>query len=186
MPSLQDQLLKAGIANKKNAKRAAAEKRRENAAHNAANQGKKKKQQQPKVSDTQLAIEKQAAEKAAKDRELNRQKQLAAEQKAQTAQIKQLIETNTVAREKGDAAYRFTDNGETQSIYVTTAQQKQLGSGVLAIVTLNEQYHLVPSAVANKVNERDTSYVVLVHEKNLAVDENDPYADFQIPDDFTW
>jgi len=67
--------------------------------------------------------------------------------------------------------------------------------GRLAIVKLEQAYELVPAAVADKINQRDNHTVVLqniISETSTAdasvdsVDEDDPYADFVVPDDLMW
>ena len=45
---------------------------------------------------------------------------------------------------------------------------------------------LVPRVIADKIAERDASLVVRVNKPVTAVDEDDPYAAFKIPDDLMW
>ena len=45
---------------------------------------------------------------------------------------------------------------------------------------------LVPRLVADKIAERDPSLVVRVTKASGEVDADDPYAAYQIPDDFMW
>jgi uncharacterized protein YaiL (DUF2058 family) len=40
--------------------------------------------------------------------------------------------------------------------------------------------------VAKKIEQRDAKVVVFKAEQNTIGKEDDPYADFQIPDDLTW
>ena len=62
-----------------------------------------------------------------------------------------------------------------------------LSSGRLAIAKLDERYELVPMAVAEKIKQRDEQCIILrEHNEKQEVDENDPYADYQIPDDLMW
>lgn len=71
--------------------------------------------------------------------------------------------------------------------------QAQLISGRLAIARLvidssgESQYAIIPASVADKIAQRDASSIVL----NSALsqeeqDEDDPYADFKVPDDLMW
>ncbi|USA44003.1 DUF2058 domain-containing protein [Spongiibacter taiwanensis] len=177
MASLQDQLLKAGIVDEKKAKKLKQEQRK------AAKQNKGK----PKVDEGKLAAQKAMAEKAERDRALARQRNLEAEKKAIQAQIVQLIQTNRVARNQGEVAYNFTDGKKIKKLYVDALQQKQLTNGVLAIVKLAEQYELVPARVAEKIQQRDPDAVLVLNAPQAnQVDEDDPYADYQIPDDLMW
>ena len=56
----------------------------------------------------------------------------------------------------------------------------------LAIVAHNGGFELVPKVIADKIAERAPESVVRVNKAATQVEEDDPYADFKIPDDFTW
>ncbi len=183
MASLQDQLLKAGLVDK-----------------SKANKAKKEKQKQAKSSrkgggraanEIQEAAKQEMARKTAQDRELNRQKQLASDEKALQAQIRQLVQLNRVDRTDGDIAYSFVDEDKVKNIQVTNELQKQLSLGRLAIVALahggERSYELVPTGVAEKIAQRDEQSVVQITAADESTPEQeDPYADYQIPDDLMW
>jgi uncharacterized protein YaiL (DUF2058 family) len=60
-------------------------------------------------------------------------------------------------------------------------------AGRLAIVSHGGGFELVPRVIADKIAERAPEIVVRVAKAApQAVEEDDPYADFKIPDDFTW
>lgn len=182
MASLQEQLLKAGLADEKKSKKALKQKRQQ--------QKVARKSKQTVVDETKIAAEKALAEKAERDRALNQQREAKALEKAIGAQIKQLIEMNKISDTKGDIGYNFTD-GTIKKLYVTKPVQDQLSNGRLAIVKwLDSQkahYEIVPAIVADKIAQRDASFVVLLNDKSQEViDEDDPYADFPIPDDLMW
>ena len=177
--SLQDQLLKAGLVDGKKIKQ--------------AKQAKKKQKKQQRQSGTEVidenkqAAQKSRAEKAGRDRELNRQRDEEAQRKAVVAQIKQLIEINRLPKDKGDVAFNFSDNNKIKKIYVTEEFQVQLSKGRLAIVKLNEQYEIVASPIAEKIAQRDQASVIVCNEAvGLEEDEDDYYADYKIPDDLMW
>ena len=178
MASLQEQLLKAGIVDKKKAKQVEQEKRK-NAKQ--ANKG------QPQINETKEQAKKALAEKSARDREINRQREAAAEIKAIAAQIKQLIEVNRIEHNNGESSYQFTDGTKIKKIYVSPKQHTQLSKGLIAIVRLEDQYELVPAPVADKISQRDKDIVLV---KNQATkdesEEDDYYADYKIPDDLMW
>ncbi len=180
MPSLQDQLLKAGVVDQKKAKQLNKEKRK------AAKQSKAKGQ--PQVDEAKAAAAKALAEKSERDREMNRQRQAEVEKKAIQAQITQLINTNKLDRKAGDLAYQFVDGKKIKKLYVTSKLQDQLTKGQIAIVKQGDQYELVPARIAEKIKQRDEARVLVLHEKgnSAAVDEDDPYADYPIPDDLMW
>lgn len=175
--SLQNQLLKMGLVDEKRVKQAKKEKRKQ-----VKQQGKK-----AVVADEASRLAQQvAAEKAERDRELNRQRKEEAERKALAAQVRQLIEVNRLPREGGEIAYNFSDDNKVKRLYVNEQMQRQLGLGRLAIVRLDDQYELVPAAVAEKIRQRDESCVILCNHPDQHSDEEDPYADYQIPDDLMW
>lgn len=176
--SLQDQLLKAGLVDKQKAKALRKEK----------NKGQKKL---PKgtveVDETRLAVQQARKEKAEKDRELNRQKNLQAEQKAIRAQIKQLIQTHRINIIKPELVYQFTDGKQIKKLLVNSLLHRQLVIGVIAVVRSDSGYALVPRVIAEKIAIRDSGFVlVLNRNKTEEIAEDDPYADYQIPDDLMW
>lgn len=175
----QEQLLKAGLVSKKQVQKVKKD------AH------KKKKQQRTKkensVDETRLRAEQAAKEKAELDRELNRQKQQQAQAKAIAAEIKQLITSNRI--ERGDdceLAYNFQHGKEVRRIYINAVMKQQITQGKLGITSIEEHYELVPRPVAEKIQQRDEARVILFQDDEPAADEDDPYADYQVPDDLTW
>ncbi|MGM0952615.1 MAG: DUF2058 domain-containing protein [Pseudomonadota bacterium] len=178
MASLQDQLLKAGLADEKKAKAIRSEKR-------------KKRKQQPKgaveVSETELRARQAREEKAERDRQLNLERKKEAEKKAIQAQIRQLVETNRLDRRRGETSYQFVDGKKIKKILVDDVMVDQLSRGRLAVVALGENYEVVPDKVARKIMERDESAVISLHDrKQDDVGEDDPYAGYEIPDDLMW
>ena len=176
--SLQDQLLKAGLVDKKKLKQVTQAKKK---------QGKQqRKSKEVAVDESKLQAQLSLAEKAERGRELNRQRVEQAEQKAITAQIKQLIEMNRLKKGEGDVAYNFVDGKKIKKLFVTAKQQDQLVRGLLAIVKLDDQYEIVPSPVAEKIRLRNDSCVILCNEVQQNDEDDDYYADYKIPDDLMW
>lgn len=181
--SLQDQLLGVGLVDKKKAKKISVQKRK----HEKAN----RKNNTESVNEAELLAEKAIADEKEKSQLLNKERKLQAERKAITAQIKQLIEINRVEvdKEKADVAYNFVDAGKVKTIYITGILQDAIGVGRLAIVRLADHYELVPSEVAKKISERDKECVIElsgVDEKRATPVEDDPYSEYEIPDDLMW
>lgn len=172
--SLKDQLMKAGLTNAKKVRRAEHEKRQ--------------MAKDPNAETAEMLATKALAEKAERDRELNRQQQMEKEQRAIAAQVRQLIEGHRIDRKGGDVPFQFTDDKKVKKLYVKPAQQAQLANGQVAVVRLGEGYELVPTVVAEKVRQRDEAAVVLLNtrKETTAVDDEDPYAAYQIPDDLMW
>ena len=128
-----------------------------------------------------------------RDKQLSEQQKQAALSKEYKAQVKQLIEMNKIDISKGNIDFNFTDNNFIKKIAVDKPTQAQLISGRLAIARLagdndgENKYAIIPASVADKIAQRDASSIVL----NSALsaeeqDEDDPYADFKVPDDLMW
>lgn len=179
--SLMDQLLKAGVASEKQAKKVKHEKR-------AGKGGKKGRQASPatQVDAAALAARQAAAAKAERDRRLNLERKAAAEQKALAAQVRQLIAQNRLPREGAGEAYHFTDGRMLKSLPVTPAQRAQLARGQLDIVRDGEAYELVSAEVAEKIRARDASRVMARPAAESKPDADDPYAGYEVPDDLIW
>ena len=178
MASLKDQLLNAGLIDKKKAKQLKQELRKE---------AKVRKKGQVPLDDNKEQVKRNLVEKAERDRHLNKQQQEVVERKAIQAQISQLITMNRIKRESGDIAYQFTDGTRIKKIYVTEQLQKDLVNGRLAIAKLDNEFELLPSSAAEKIRQRDPQVIVLLNTYEVTgVDEDDPYAEYQIPDDLMW
>jgi uncharacterized protein YaiL (DUF2058 family) len=176
--SLQDQLLKAGLIDNKKANKIKKSK------HKQVKQKQKNKIETP--DEVKLAAQQAHAEKVERDRRLNQQHKAEAERKAIGAQVRQLVEMNRQPRDEGDIAYSFTDGTLVKRISVTDAQLKLLSNGRLCIIRLDEQYELIPTLVAEKIQLRDERTQILSNQPTETPDEDDPYADFQVPDDLMW
>ncbi|HDH9217872.1 TPA: DUF2058 family protein, partial [Escherichia coli] len=117
----------------------------------------------------------------------------AALSKEYKAQVKQLIEMNRITPSKGDIDFNFTDNNLIKNIVVDKLTQSQLISGRLAIARLvtdnsgKTEYAIIPASVADKIMQRDANSILLNNAlSQTEQDEDDPYADFKVPDDLMW
>lgn len=176
--SFGDQFLKAGLVNKTQLSKAQKSKTKQ--------QNLKQKQKIEVVDEAAVAARQAAAEKAARDRELNRQQQQEAERKAVQAQIRQLIELNRLPRDGGEVGYNFQDGTLVKKIFVTQDVHAKLGRGLLAIVRYDAGYEVIPYRVAEKIKLRDDTCIVSHAETQLQTGEDDPYADYKVPDDLMW
>ncbi len=151
--SLKDQLLKAGVVNKKQAKKAAHEKR----SSKKKNKGKKPVPQINKTLQEQQAKEK-------RNHELNQQRNKEKLKQEGLAQVKQLIETNFLKLDDGDDPYYFKVGKMIKKLYVTREISSKLTSGMLAIVKGDDHFVIVPSKVAKQIAERDPDTFVVLHD----------------------
>lgn len=183
MASLQEQLLKAGLSTKQKARQANTEKRR----------AKKQKNSGVKLEDSlqekvQQDLLKSKAEKQAKDAELNNQKKQALLAKEQQLRIEQILKHHVIKDTDGELTYNYTAGSVVKKLFVNELTQKALVNGRLALCSMNDITYVVTAETAEKVATIDESVVLLKNDKVEAEDtlEDDPYAEFQIPDDLMW
>lgn len=177
----QEQLLKAGLVTKKQVQKVKQDKNRK----------RKQMQQHSKkekiVDENRLKAQQAVAEKARRDRELNKNKEDQARQKAISIEINQLIENNCLDRnETCEIVYNFAHNKKVKRIYVNAEMKQQIVKGKLGIARIEGRYELVPKTIAEKIQQRNEKRVVIFSDDEEKVNENDPYADHQIPDDLMW
>lgn len=178
MVSLQEQLMKAGLVDKKKVNKAKQDK---------SKQWKEELRTGEKAADqAREAVLEQQRKQAERARELNAQRDAAASQKAIMAQVVQMVQQHRQSKGKGDVPYNFTFGSKIERIHVSAAVQQHLVNGRLVIVVLDEVAELVPRVVAEKIAERAPQVVVTVKKAASEPVEDDPYADYKIPDDFTW
>lgn len=176
--SLQEQLLKAGLVNEQTLKQTRSSQRKQ--TKQAGKHG------PPTDHEARQAAQRAQAEKAARDRELNRQRQEEAALRAAENEIRQLIHAHRVVRDGGDLAYNFTDGSTLKRIHVNREQHAKIVSGQLAIVRQDAFYEVIPAEVAERVGARDASLVLVCNRPKEEASADDPYADFQVPDDLMW
>ncbi|ANC41684.1 DUF2058 domain-containing protein [Hafnia alvei] len=175
--TLQEQMLKAGLVTSKK----------------MAKVQRTAKKSRVQAREAREAVEENKKAQLERDKQLSEQQKQAALSKEYKAQVKQLIEMNKIDISKGDIGFNFTDNNLIKKLYVDKLTQSQLINGRLAIARLvvdgssEAGYAIIPASVADKIAQRDADSIVL----NSALsqeeqDEEDPYADFKVPDDLMW
>ncbi|AYU91987.1 DUF2058 domain-containing protein [Serratia ureilytica] len=175
--TLQEQMLKAGLVTSKK----------------MAKVQRTAKKSRVQAREAREAVEENKKAQLERDKQLNEQQKQAALSKEYKAQVKQLIEMNRIVLAKGDIGFNFTDGNLIKKILVDKATQTQLINGRLAIARLlienreECEYAIIPASVADKIAQRDTGSIVLHSALSQEEqDEDDPYADFKVPDDLMW
>jgi uncharacterized protein YaiL (DUF2058 family) len=183
MNSLQDQLLKAGLATKQGARTAQAEKRKKN------------KQKKKKGSDTRsvltIELEQTKQQKQQKDLELNQLRKAQADAKAQTAKVIQMIQQHGLSDFKGELTFNFTYDNKVKKLYVDSKARDALISGRLGVCVLEDDFYLLVDDTVRKLKAIDATVVAYLYDRTEAdespeIAEDDPYAEYQIPDDLMW
>jgi len=175
----QEQFLKAGVVNKEQIQKLKQEKHKKN------KQQKSKKR--VSVDEGKLKADQILLEKAEHDRALNKKKEEDARKKAISAEINQLIISNKIPRdERCETVYNFEHNKKVKRIYINDDMKQQIIQGKLGIARIEGRYELVPLVIAEKIQQRNDKRIVLFSNEEQLVDEDDPYADYKVPDDLVW
>ena len=177
--SLKEQLLAAGLVQQKQ-------------VHQADKQKHKQARQQPKAkaaapTPAQLEAQKAQADKAARDRELNRQRQADRERRAVIVQLEQIIDSQRLPTKDGETPFRFVVKGKIKKIYVTADQHVALVKGTLGVVRFREAFAVVTRETAQRIAERDARTMLVLRDGTEPDIVEDPdYADYKVPDDLMW
>jgi uncharacterized protein len=180
--SLQDQLLNIGIVDKKKAKKSQHQKRKQ--ATKTRKAIKSGENLEPQILTQEM--EQSKRDKQRRDLELNKQRDAERAKKALIAEVRQIGQQHSIDIPKdADISYNFNQNNKIKKIYITAEQQKQLVLGQLAIVIIGESHAIVPDKIAEKIEARLPEMVIRTQVEQDS-DEDDPYADYQIPDNLMW
>lgn len=187
--SLQDQLLAAGLTNKKKAKQAAKSRKKQDHLQRTG--------QDNEIDQLRDQAAQKKQKKADTDRQLNAQKDRQAQQKAILAQIRQLINTNAITTDTAEVKYQFVDGKKVKQLYVDQPIWDRLSRGQLAIIATHSEpaYSIIPLPVAEKIEQREQLQedqgslkfnIIIAQSEEPELAEDDPYAAYQIPDDLMW
>lgn len=183
MASLQEQLLKAGLTTKQKTRQANSDQRKQNKQKRSGVQHDATLQEQVKQDLTKAKIEKQV-----KDNVLNTQKKQQLAEKEQVLRIAQILTHHQIKNVNGDNEYNYTYGSKIKKLSLDTITHKALVNGRLSLCGLADVTYLVTRETAEKIAELDKNVVLVQNEKiaDEQIDEDDPYADYQIPDDLMW
>ena len=169
--ALQEQLLKAGLANEKQ-------------LQTAHKKNKSKKTGKPKQRHDLAAAYR--ARTQVERQEQQEKARLAALKKANQKKIQQLITDNTLNAENAEIGYQFTAGTTVKKIYVTDKQKTGLLEGSLGITFLKGRRCLIPAEIASQISELDPEKIVILNTVATQSETDDQYEDYAVPDDLTW
>lgn len=183
MASLQEQLLKAGLTTKQKARQANTDKRKKNKQKRSGVKIEATLQEKVKQD---LAISQQ--QKQEKDAALNSEIKQQLADKEQKLRILQILQHHNVKGTNGETEYNYTFNNKIKKLFLDAITHKALANGRLALCGLDEVTYIVTSETAEKIAELDSTVVLLQNDKveESQADDDDPYAEYQIPDDLMW
>ncbi len=160
--SLQEQLLKAGLVNKERTTQS------------------KKKNSKKKRKPATIPYQRAVPDNSPSPSELKKQKELRVE-------VKKRLRSYKVNDKTGEIAYNYTINNRIKRFFVTEEQQKQLIEGALAIANWNGISYLIPIIAVEELRSLYPKINICVSATDKKeADENDPYAEYAIPDDLKW
>jgi uncharacterized protein len=178
--SLQDQLKKSGLVSKKKSQQLDTEKRKK---IKAKNKGQKMNNEiAEKVQQAKL-------QKKRDDQKRNQQQQQQIKQNEEKARIKQIIEQVEIKDYNGDTAFNFQFNNKVKTLYLNKENYDAIVAGSIGLCQIDNVIFILPNSTVHKVNSINPSYVVLHQDKPNTTPETtseDPYADYDIPDDLMW
>jgi len=183
MASLQDQLLKAGLTTKQKARQANADSRKKNKQKRSGVQHGSSLQEQ-----VQQDLEKSKQEKIARDNALNEEKQKQLAQKEQGLRIQQILQHQNIKNVAGESEYNYTYGSKIKKILIDAVTHRALVNGRLALCGFDDITYIVTSETAEKLATLDDQVILVQNDKveSEQLDEDDPYAGYEIPDDLMW
>jgi len=163
--SLQDQLIKAGLGNKQQARKINTDKKKQ------AGKSTKKQAQSNGPSDAELA--RKAQQQA--DRQRNLDHQTAKQAKAQTLEIEQLLQTNALPTPKRGQQFYYRQGNRIKKLLVARRTAIQLTYGQLGIVK-----PLDPAATHLVVSEKTVKRLQArqINESILWFNQPQTYAEY--------
>ena len=208
--SLQDQLMKAGLAsadqarttNTKKRKQRKSGKPRDDTAHKAVVVRRAGEADHARTLNAKKEAERKDRETRLRIRDLI----LAASAKAGKATPKKAPDSDKSDESKptadkskdesssaADVPYNVLHGSKVRRIYITAAQREGLGMGKLAIATAKGRHHVIPMQLADEIMQLMPDYFVYrpqLADKNSSAesstDVDDPYKDYEVPDDLMW
>jgi len=161
--SLQDQLIKAGLASEKPRPKASKPKR-------VASRGKAPRSQQ---AATEIDLGKAYALRARAEREEREEKarqakELAERRKRIKKEISAILDGARLNDDSAETDYYFEHRRRIRRMYVTEEQQQAVSEGTQAIVWFARRYHLVNREIAERIAQVDAEAIVVMLQKTGA------------------
>ncbi|MFN4263710.1 MAG: DUF2058 family protein [Thioalkalivibrionaceae bacterium] len=186
MNDLRTQLLKAGLVSQDKARKAA----------------KKPRKPKPRVNEsTTAAVDAAREAQAEATRAANRARDEAKARRARAADIQKWIEDHherlpdrLAAEQRGIEliAHHYASSGQGKpaarviTAHVTPAQRERLLDGRLRLTRYRGVQVLISAATAARIEALDPSWPLSPLPKEETPPEDDPYADYTVPDDLIW
>lgn len=179
MASLQEQLLKSGLANKQTANQIRSEKRKKNKAV--------RKRQVNEDTSLQDDLNAKKEKQVQIDAQKNQTIKQALDKKSEQGKVKQMVMQLQITDFAGELEYNYVLEGKVKRLLLDDINHNALVKGRISICHVDGVVYMLPTQAAEKIALVDEKYLVLQNDNQpTEIDEDDPYADFQIPDDLMW
>lgn len=180
--SFQDQLLKLGLVDKKQVEKA------KKVQHTKRSE-KVSKKRAPQLDENALLAEQAQARKRERAQQLNLEREEKLKKREEAARVRQLIESNVLPKDEKGVPFRFVDQKKVFRVFIGEELVNRLSRGSAGIVRLDDGYEVCPVDIVKKIEAIDSSVVVLLNAPTASgsdVEEDDPYAGYEVPDDLLW
>ena len=161
--SIQEQLLKAGMVDKKQVKKADHEKRVKN---------KKKRKVGESFEDRdKLRLQQQQAERVEQDRQLNIERNQQVQRNLDLAAAQQMIAANRLPLEEGAVNYHYVASGQIRRISVDQDIAERLADGKVGLAMHGDEVILIAADVVKKILLRDKDAILAYNDPTEIEDE---------------
>ncbi len=201
--SLQDQLVKAGLADAAQAKPVKPKpKAKSRSKTKSKPQGKRagradtSKSAPPKRSKPQTpedaALAQERRELRLMEQQRKQQEKAAQQAEREKQQRRQRLRDFLLREQRNDRSgeipFNFTADNRIRRLYVTPAQRDALQKGELLIAVLGKRDFIIAPAQAQQARAMDASLFIYngAEQEEAAPAEDDPYKDYTVPDDLMW
>jgi uncharacterized protein YaiL (DUF2058 family) len=163
--SLQEQLLKAGLATEASLQKANTEKKK----HTNNKKPKKlkpsgkhsaKQTNEPNLAD--LYRQRNNLERKEREEEIRKKQEAARLKKQNRKKLRDLIGKHTQNVENAEVRYNFVVGSTVKYVFVTEEQQEQLSNGKLAITFMDGKRCLIPPELKDEILALDAEKIIVV------------------------
>ena len=172
--SLKDQLLALGLTSKK----AEPKHRKKRKTRPAAVTGKK---DSAEISLDQAYRIRGKEDRQQKERAVAHKRELERQRREVNKKIKELVSTCAVRDEDADSKRNFLYKGRIRSVLATPEQIGGINNGLLGVVYLSGNYHLMPADKIEEIRQFAPDHI-----PDLAGVEGEDEKENPVPDDLIW
>lgn len=172
--SLKDQLLALGLASKKAEPKP--QKQRNTQAKAA-----KRKAASAEISLDQAYRIRSKEERQQKEQAIAQKREQERKRREINQKILALVKDNAIRDAAADSKRNFLFKGRIRSVLATTGQIREINNGLLGVVYLSGNYHLMPQAQIEEIRQFAPDHV-----PDLGGNENEDENENPVPDDLIW